>query len=98
MKKAILALIMLTLCSDVFPGEVGLPLEQVALPAVQGQHLVCIWDETAGAWLQAFESYDHMGSYGFQLPEWDKWYWLGLWDSERGEYVFGKWIGHFVTD
>ncbi len=98
MKKSILAALLLIVCGNAFSGVVGVPAEHVALPVVQGEHLVCIWDETTGAWLQAFESYDHSGSYEFQLPEWGRWYWVGLWDSAAGEYVFGKWIGHFVTE
>ncbi len=98
MKKSIWAAVLLIVGGNAVAGVVGLPAERVALPAVQGEHLVCIWDETAGAWLQAFESYDHAGNYNFQLPEWGRWYWVGLWDSSSGSYVFGKWIGHFVTE
>jgi hypothetical protein len=97
MKKTMLVSILLVLCANAFSGTVGLPLERVALPDVQGNHLVCIWDETAGQWLHGFESYSHAGSYDFQLPEWGNWYWIGLWDEAAGEYVFGKWIGHFPT-
>lgn len=86
------------MCLSAIGGVVGLPTEEIALPAVQGDHLVCIWDEEAQEWLHAFEDYDHAGSYGFQLPEWGKWYWIGLWDEAAGDYVFGKWVGHFKTD
>jgi hypothetical protein len=98
MKKTILALILLVVGANSFSGEIGLPREVVALPVVQGGHLVCIWDETAGVWLRDFESYNHDGVYDFQLPEWGKWFWIGLWDQSAGEYVFGKWVGHFPAE
>lgn len=101
MKKTILSLVMLVMlvmCGNVWCGQLGLPREQIALPAVQGNHLICIWDETAEQWYQVHQSYDHSGSYTFELPEWGKWYWIGLWDEASGEYVYGKWIGHFLTD
>ena len=78
-----------------FGGTIGLPVERLAMPVVSGDHLVCIWDAEANAWLQSFEQYDHAGTYDFKVPEWGRWYWVGLWDSDRGEYVFGKWIGYF---
>ncbi|VGO21686.1 hypothetical protein [Pontiella sulfatireligans] len=98
MKKYIAALIILAACGSVFSGQVGLPMERIALPPVEGSQLVCIWDDTAGQWVGAFEDYDHAGVYDFQVPEWGKWYWIGLWDEAAGEYVFGKWIGHFIVD
>jgi len=78
-------------------GQVGLPTERFALPTLQGEHLVCMWDLTAEDWLQAHENYDHSGGYIFPVPVWDQWYWIGLWDLTAEEYVFGKWIGHFIT-
>ena len=97
MKKTILASILLIVVMNSFSGQVGLPMERVALPVVQGAHLVCIWDETAGEWLKEFESYDHAGVYDVQIPAWGKWYWVGLWDEAVGDYVYGKWIGHFMV-
>ncbi|MEN7973468.1 MAG: hypothetical protein ABFR47_06500 [Verrucomicrobiota bacterium] len=79
-------------------GQLSLPAERLALPEVQGSHLVCIWDAAANDWHSGFASYDHSGSLDFQVPEWGKWYWVGLWDEQAGEYVFGKWIGHFVSE
>lgn len=98
MKKTLLALLLITMSSTVFSGTVGVPQERIALPDVQGEHLVCIWDETLGVWAKDFESYDQQGAYNFQIPEWGKWYWIGLWDDAAGQYVFGKWVGHFVTN
>ena len=98
MKKPIMALIISILCTNAFSGSVDLPTERLALPAVQGSHLVCIWDEAAGSWAQGFETYDHAGTYEFEVPAWGKWYWIGLWDEQAGEYVFGKWIGHVITE
>ena len=96
MKKNIVALIMLVgVCS--YAGQIGLPEERLALPEVQGNHLVCIWDETANDWYTGFTSYTHNGSYSFQVPEWGRWYWIGLWDETNGQYVYGKWVGHFQT-
>ncbi len=98
MKKTTIALIISILCANAFSSSVGLPQERLALPELQGGHLVCIWDEQAGNWLRAFETYDHAGTYEFQVPAWGNWYWIGLWDEQNGEYVFGKWIGHFISD
>lgn len=96
MKKNILALMMLLgVCA--FAGQVGLPQEHMALPDLQGDYLICIWDETANDWHTSFTSYDHNGSINVQVPELGKWYWVGLWDEQGGDYVFGQWIGHFVT-
>lgn len=96
MKKIILALMMLKAVAT-YAGQVGLPVEKLALPELQGDYLVCIWDNTANNWYTDFTSYDHAGSLSFQVPEWGKWYWVGLWDEANGKYVFGKWVGHFVT-
>lgn len=98
MKKSILALFVLIVSLNSFSGKVGLPREILALPEVEGTHLVCIWDEIDQVWLREFETYDHAGEYDFQLPEWGKWYWVGLWDVALGDYVFEKWVGHFQTD
>lgn len=98
MKKTFIAIALLLICGHVWGGELGLPEEQIALPAVQGNYLVCVWDENSGQWLQGFEVYDHAGAYDFQIPSWDRWYWIGLWDASSKQYVFGKWIGHFLTN
>lgn len=97
MKKIITTAILMMVCSLVFGGQVGLPKERLVLPEVSGQHLVCVWDDAAGTWLGSFEAYDNNGVYEFQLPEFGKWYWVGLWDSSKSEYVFGKWVGHFLN-
>jgi hypothetical protein len=98
MKIYIMAIIMFAVCATAFAGQVGLPTERIALPSVQGSHLVCIWDQTAGNWFTSFATYDSTGEFTFQVPEWGKWYWIGLWDDTNNQYVFGKWIGHFITD
>jgi hypothetical protein len=98
MKKLALAIIVTLFCAKAFSGTLGLPLERLALPEVSGTYLVCIWDQSASTWLQDFETYDHAGIYDFQVPSWGKWYWVGLWDDANGEYVYGKWIGHFLSD
>jgi hypothetical protein len=98
MKIKIWAIIMFAVCATAIAGQVGLPTERIALPAVQGSHLVCIWDQTAGHWYTAFAAYDNKGEITFQVPAWGKWYWIGLWDETNQKYVFGKWIGHFITD
>ena len=97
MKKAFFIMILFAACSRGWGGQVGLPEEQVALPVVQGDYLICIWDEASDQWFQEHQVYDHTGVYKMKLPEWGKWYWIGLWDSVKEEYVFGKWIGHFLT-
>ncbi len=100
MKKTTMVLMMVAVCMSAFAGEVGLPTEHLALPAVQagGEYKVCFWDQTAGNWLREHASYGHEGSLDFEVPAWGQWYWIGLWDVANEEYVFGKWIGHFITD
>jgi len=95
MKKMIIAVAIL-MSAGAMAGQIGLPKEHLALPALQGEHLVCIWDQTANSWYTDFATYDHKGSLDFQVPAWGRWYWIGLWDSTKSEYVFGKWIGHFL--
>jgi len=97
MKKTLLILMVLA-GLGAHAGQVLLPVERLALPDVQGNHLICVWDEAANDWHAGFSDYDHSGSVSFQLPELGKWYWIGLWDEQIGDYVFGKWVGHFVTD
>ena len=99
MKKVTMALIISILCANAFgDSSVWLPRQRIALPELQGGHLVCIWVETAGDWLRTFETYDPVGTYEFQVPAWGNWYWIGLWDEQAEEYVFGKWIGHFISE
>jgi len=98
MKKSVIMLLLLLVCGYARGGTVGLPDEQIALPAVQGNYLVCIWDDSVGNWMQSHQVYDLSGSFNFKLPSWGKWYWIGLWDSNSKQYVFGKWIGHFLTN
>lgn len=81
-----------------YTGQVGLPVERIELPVLQGDHWVCIWDDAAGQWYAGFVEYDHSGSVDFEVPEWDRWYWVGLWALEQGDYVYGKWVGHFTRD
>ena len=99
MKKWIMG-IMLAAGLSVLAGSVGLPVERIALPLVEADadYLVCIWDVTADAWVQDHVAYDNTGAYNLSIPEWEKWYWIGLWDSANKCYVFGKWVGHFKTD
>ncbi len=90
---------MIALCGSSFSGNVGLPTENIALPDVgNGTYLICIWDDNSGTWLRGFEQYTRTGEYEFQVPEWGKWYWVGLWDEAKGDYIFGKWIGHFLSE
>ena len=99
MKISILAIIIFAICATVSADPVvGLPTERIALPAVQGTHWVCIWDQAADDWYTAFATYDNNGEIVFQVPEWGKWYWIGLWDEANEQYVFSKWVGHFITD
>ena len=97
MKKWIVGILLVAGLSAL-AGSVGLPSERVALPLVEGDYLVCVWDDTAQAWGQPHEAYSNSGAYDLTDIAWEKWYWIGLWDSAKGEYVFGKWVGHFKTD
>jgi hypothetical protein len=96
MKQLIVILLVLSGVSA-YAGSVGLPAEQIALPKVEegGSYLVCVWDAYGERWAQSHVSYDKSGAYSFQIPEWEKWYWVGLWDSAGQRYIFGKWVGHF---
>ena len=99
MKKIITVLMIVLVSSKAFSGQIGLPLERLALPpTTAGNYLVCVWDESATKWVKSFEYYDHSGSYDFQVPSWNNWYWIGLWDESAEKYVYGKWIGHFLTN
>lgn len=99
MKKTILAMIMFTVCATAFSGQLGLATERIALPVVRGSHLVCIWDQSAGNWLaSSHASYGNRGEITFHVPESGKWYWIGLWDEMNEEYVFSKWVGHFIMN
>jgi hypothetical protein len=91
MKKVLFFVSLIVVCCNAWSGQLGLPEEQIALPAVEGEYLVCVWDEASQQWF-------HSGVFTFQLPQWGNWYWIGLWDAVSEEYVFGKWIGHFKTD
>ncbi|MEI6892438.1 MAG: hypothetical protein V5783_09730 [Pontiella sp.] len=95
--KKILALIIFALCVGANAGYVGLPTERMAIEDLEGDHLVCIWDQSEGEWISR-ESYDHSGVYEFDVPAWGQWYWIGLWDEAANEYAYTKWIGHFPTD
>ncbi|VGO21241.1 hypothetical protein [Pontiella sulfatireligans] len=79
-------------------GTVGLPLERMSIPAVTGDYSICIWDDSASDWYTEFAPYDGSGFFNFQVPEWDNWYWIGLWDAKSESYIFGKWIGHFKVN
>ncbi|HEY5653967.1 MAG TPA: hypothetical protein VIR63_06335 [Pontiella sp.] len=93
-KRLVLAAVFFTGVSA-YALQVGLPIERLALPEFEGEHLVCVWDEAAQDWHTAFVTYNHNGSLDFQVPEFGKWYWVGIWNETTGEYAFGKWIGHF---
>ena len=76
-----------------FAGTVGLPMERMVVPPpAGGTNTVYVWDYEACTW--ATDTY--AGTfYEFQIPAWNHWYWIGIWEEE--ELVFGKWIGHFIT-
>jgi hypothetical protein len=97
MKRTLLAIMIFT-ALHALAGTISLPREHLELPAVTGNHLVCIWDESAKDWYTDFVPYDHSGTLSFQLPAWGRWYWVGLWDEHAEKYVFGKWIGHFFSE
>lgn len=79
------------------PQGVGLPLETIALPEVTGDHQIVIWSHE-GQQVLGSHPYDLSGTYSYQVPAWDRWYWLGLWSVDAEEYVYEKWIGHFLSD
>ena len=96
MKKT-LYIVLMAAGLTAYAGEMLLPQERLALPQVEGSHLICVWDELAGDWYSDFIPYDHGGTVSFQVPSTGRWYWVGLWDEQAEEYVFGKWIGHFTS-
>ena len=76
--------------------SIGLPSEWVALPPVEGEHVVTIFDYLNNEFVRTVE-YDHSGSFTYRVPEWGQWYLLGLYDSTAEQYVFEKWIGHYIV-
>jgi hypothetical protein len=76
-------------------GTVGLPIERFAIPLVYGTNYVHCWDDRSRSWLVK-EIYDLSGFYEFQVPAWNQWFWVGVFNEDADEYVYGKWIGHFL--
>jgi hypothetical protein len=93
--KLLLAILLIGVA--VHAGEIGLPTERFALPEVEGAHLICAYDWIASDWVGEHVEYDGEGSYDFEIQAWNRWYWVGLWDVAAGEYVWSKWVGHFLT-
>ena len=78
------------------PSGIGLPLERLAVPILPDSGYVCVWDQSAEAWA-GYYPYDNSGTVEFQVPAWDRWYWIGIWNDSTKSYVYSKWIGHFLT-
>lgn len=97
MRKWIICIMIATGISAL-AGTVSPPKDRIAFPQVSGNHLVCIWDETANDWYTGFIKYDLSGTYTFTVPQWNRWYWVGLWNVSEGRYVFGTWLSHVKTD
>lgn len=96
MKKIMIMIMVVFSVAMAFSGDVGLPTETIAFPHVDGEAIVCVWDLSAEGWLLQ-ETADSPASYSFKVPEWNKWYWVALWDKNAREYVSGKWITHFES-
>lgn len=97
MKKWIIGALLATGFS-VLAGSSGMPVEKMALPVMDANCLVCVWDEETGSWAKGHQTYDNSGTFSLQIPQWGRWYWIGLWNTQTKQYVFGKWVGHFKTD
>lgn len=79
-------------------GVVGLPKERIIFPAKSGSYLVRVWDDAASNWVGDFEPLTGPRYYDFQYPAWGKMYWVCLWDTNTGLYVYGRWVGQTKTD
>jgi hypothetical protein len=76
--------------------RVGLPHETFSLPAIAGWARILMWDDSAQTWFYD-ETVWAPGSVELDVPEWDTWYFLQVWENVDGEWIRVKeeWVGHF---
>ncbi|MGE4488125.1 MAG: hypothetical protein AB7E95_01120 [Kiritimatiellales bacterium] len=97
MKKPWIGLAVTVIAGLVQAGSVSLPTEHIAIPLVSGTATIKVWDVEDQRWIFSTTS-EQPTKFEFEVPEWDKWYWVGVWDHTAGKYVLGRWIGHEKTD
>ena len=91
--KYLVAILFVCVAVYVIAGTIGLPRERMVVPPpAGGTNTVFVFDYEACTWSK--DTYTE-NSYEFQVPAWNHWYWIGIWEEE--ELVFCKWIGHFIT-
>jgi hypothetical protein len=93
---AILAIAILLAANLIAPAAVEKPTDTCVFPAVPGWAGIRVWDATAGAWVVS-ETRWQPTSFDFSVPQWNRWYWIGLWDFATGQWVSGQWLAHFVS-
>ena len=101
MKKLTVVLMLFYAALHAQAGTVGLPVERIILPskASNFNFSVRVWDYANGAWLgETVPLARGVRHYDFQYPEWGKMYWVGLWNADTGQFVFGKTVGQYKTD
>ena len=77
-------------------GAAGKPTNCVVLPSVSGWAAVCVWDSTGGSWIYNSNEWKP-AQYDFTVPEWSRWYWVGVYDFATDSWLTGTWVAHFKT-
>jgi hypothetical protein len=72
-------------------------VETLAIPDLDGDHEVHVFDYFAQS-ITIDDVYDHAGYFAFDVPSWDRWYWVGVYDVGAGQYVQCVWICHFTVN
>jgi hypothetical protein len=70
----------------------------VIFPATTGTNLVCAWNNSTDSWVRNHYILETNGVVEFNIPSWNDWYWVGVWEVDTGSYVCGRWMGHFLVD
>ncbi len=97
MKKIWMVLTVLAIACLAQAGTVSLPTEHIAIPLVEGNATIKVWDYEAQQWIFT-ETSEQPTKFEFDVPAWDKWYWVGVKDLATGKFVLGLWIVHERTD
>lgn len=70
-------------------GTVGRPVDTLSVPETAGHWVWLVWyDLTAGQWqynLQNPYAFSN-GTVAFQVPDWNRWYYLLIFDTVSGVY------------
>jgi hypothetical protein len=81
------------------PSDNGIDrtVQTFSIVRLLGDYVVHVFDYSAQTIIINTE-YDHTGSFVFEVPSWDKWYWVGVYDTLADRYIMGTWIGHFTVN